>query len=120
MTVFSMTTTTPDEAPTVRKINISGDMTINHAGEIRTALQEALIEADKVLLDLEQVTEMDLVGLQLICSTHRTAVTAQKYLSVKGTSGTVMNAAARTAGFFRHVGCVQDVDHTCVWLGGGK
>lgn len=120
MTDFSMTTITPEETPTTREISICGAMTIHHAGEIRSALLEALAEADAVQLDLKKVTEIDLIGLQLICSTHRTAVSERKLFTVMGTDDAVIKASALSGGFFRHVGCVQDVDHTCIWTGGGK
>lgn len=120
MTDFSITTTVPEEAPTARKIVISGGMTIHHAIEIRTAMLEALTEADEVQLDLAEVAEIDLIGLQLICSSHRTASTDNKLFRVSGGDDAIVKSAADAGGFLRHIGCAQDVNHTCVWSGGGR
>jgi len=120
MSDYSMTTKTPKGKPDARDLGIRGTMTINNAGEIRTGLMEAINAAATVTLDLKKVTEIDLVGLQLICSTHRSAVRNHKLFAVSGGSSPVIATAALSAGFIRHTGCVQDIDHTCIWIGGGK
>jgi anti-anti-sigma regulatory factor len=120
MTDFSLTTTTPKEAATVREIGISGAMTIHHAGEIRTALLEALDEADEVRMEMARVTEIDLVGLQLLCSAHQSSVAINKRFSLGGCCDIYVKEIIDGSGFRRHIGCVQDVNQTCLWLGGGK
>ena len=120
MEEFTVFQSTPANMPDTRIVSMSGCMTIEHGAEIKSALQEAINAATTVQLDLEKVTEMDLIGLQLICSMHRTAVSEQKLFSVNGTNGAVIKEAARAGGFFRHVGCVLDINHTCIWAGGGK
>jgi anti-anti-sigma regulatory factor len=118
MTDFSVTTTTPREAPTVREIGFCGAMTILHAGEIRTAMLEALAEADEVRLEMAQVKEIDLMGLQLLCSAHRTSVSLNKRFILGGCCASVKETI-QDSGFKRYVGCEQDVDHTCIWIQGG-
>lgn len=120
MTDFSITASTPEDAPTVRAIGICGGLTIHHADEIRIAMMEALSEAAEVRLDLEKVTEIDLVGLQLICSAHRSAITERKHFTVTKGDAAVVSGAADAGGFTRHVGCIHDIDHTCIWSGGGN
>jgi anti-anti-sigma regulatory factor len=120
MSDFSMTITTPEKSPTVREIGICGAMTIHHADEIRTGLLEALNEADEVLLEMGEVSEIDLVGLQLFCSAHKTSIVMMKQFRFEGRCTGPVNEAIHTSGFNRHVGCAQDIDQTCIWLGGGK
>jgi hypothetical protein len=120
MTDFSMTTTTPEEAPTVREIAICGGMTIHHACEIRTAILDTLAETDEVWLDLKKLTEIDLVGLQLICSSHRTTMTDRKLFIVKWGDNSLIKDTAFAGGYLRHVGCAGDIDQTCIWSGGGE
>jgi hypothetical protein len=59
--------TTPEEAPTAREIGICGTMTIYHSDVIRTALLEALAEADEVrrlILDIPHLLrEVELEAL---------------------------------------------------------
>ncbi|MDA8414044.1 MAG: STAS domain-containing protein [Desulfobacteraceae bacterium] len=120
MSDFSVTTSTPKETPSVKEIGISGPMTIQHAGEIRTVLLEALTEAEEVRMEMAQVTEIDVVGLQLLCSAHRTSAGLNKRFTLGGCNETSVTEAMRMSGFARHVGCVQDINHTCLWLGGKK
>lgn len=102
-----------------RVLTIRGSMTIQHGPEIKAALVRALDVGETVLLDLEQVTEIDLIGLQFVCSTHRAAIAVGKQLTVKKSSNRVIEVAMREAGFTRHTGCDQDKEHTCVWAEGG-
>jgi anti-anti-sigma regulatory factor len=120
MSDYSMTTKTPKGKPDAREIGVRGTMTIHNAGEIRAGLMKAIAAASNVTLDLKKVTEIDLVGLQMICSTHRSAVRNHKLFVVTGGNSPVIAAAALSAGFIRHTGCVQDTDHTCIWIEGGK
>jgi hypothetical protein len=117
---FSIRQTSAADDSGKKIVNICGSMSIQHGEAIRTALLEALDSCQELLLDLEQVTDVDLIGLQFICSAHRTAAARQKQFSVKVDSGSLIINAATAAGFMRHVGCVQDVEHTCVWAEGGK
>ena len=118
MTDFSIKKTTPQEAPTIREIGIFGAMTIHHAEEIWSAMLEALAEADEVRLEMAQVKEIDLMGLQLLCSAHRTSVSMSKRFILGGCSASVKETI-QDSGFKRYVGCEQDVDHTCIWIQGG-
>jgi len=120
MTDFSMTTTTPREAPTVREIVICGAMTIHRAGEIKAAMLEALSEANELRMDMTQVQEIDLVGLQLLCSAHQTSVTMHKRFRLGGDCQTSVLESIQGAGVRRHVRCIHDVDQSCIWIQGGE
>jgi len=120
MSDFSMTTTTPQEAPTVRAIALCGAMTIHHAGEIWTSIKEALAEADEVRMDMAQVKEIDLVGLQLLCAAHQSSVANNRHFRLDGSCAASVKATIQDSGFERHVGCERDVDHSCIWIQGGK
>jgi hypothetical protein len=82
-------------------------------------LTRALASAKTVLLNLEQVTEIDLIGLQLICSTHLASIAQGKCFSVIKTGNKAIEMTAQTLGFCRPTGCVGGTKHTCVWTEGG-
>ncbi len=98
-----------------RVVEISGRMTIQHADELRSMLLEAFDSAEQVRVEMNAITEIDLAGLQMICSAHRTAVVANKGLAVSGANNGAVRASAVSAGFYRHVGCRPDPTKTCVW-----
>jgi anti-anti-sigma factor len=116
MTGFSMTISTSQEAPTVREITMFGAMTIHHAAEIRTAMLDAFSEADEVRMGMSQVNEIDVVGLQLLCSAHRNSIAVNKLFKLVECRNASVKKTITDAGLKRHVGCVRDVDHTCIWM----
>ncbi|HEX9022379.1 MAG TPA: STAS domain-containing protein [Geobacteraceae bacterium] len=99
-------------------VAISGRMTIEHAGEIRSALLEVFASSDGVRLDLERVSEVDLTGLQLICAAHISSIRLKKRFNVNTTASEPLISFVQNAGFLRHIGCCMDISQTCVWTGG--
>ena len=72
----------------VGALALEGELTIGRAGELRTALINALDKVSHLQLNFEKVTDIDLSCLQLICSTHKTAAGMKKRLTVTGNSQT--------------------------------
>jgi anti-anti-sigma factor len=54
-------------------LKVHGELTVECAKEFRSALMEELEKSDNILVDLEGLTEVDISGLQLLCSTSNTA-----------------------------------------------
>ena len=111
---------TPADQPETRVVTIGGNMTIQHGGAIREALMQALGSATALRLDLAQVTAIDIIGLQLICSAHRATIEQSKRFSVMMAGNAAIEATALAVGYCRRTGCVEDIEHTCVWVEGGK
>ena len=109
--------TTPKDDPSARTLTIRGAMTIQHGAKIKKALKKAVSAGKVLLLDLQGVTEIDLIGMQVICSTHQTMLAQGKRLSVAREGNQAIDLVVRNGGFARHTGCVQDTSHTCVWAG---
>jgi len=120
MSDFSIEQMNQADVPGTRIVVISGEMTIQNAGEIRIALLEAFSQGEGVCLELGKVTGVDLAGLQLLCAAHRTSITDKKTLTVARIDNEAMRCVIRDAGFLRHTGCAEDVNKTCVWTGGEK
>ena len=108
----------PEESGRVT-VQVSGTMTIPMARDVHTALVESFARAGQVLLDLEEVEEIDLTGLQLVCAAHRSALNSGKVFLVKGHRREEILLAATKAGFARRTGCTKDND-TCFWAEGGS
>ena len=109
----SAVTTIKNQAAT--EVAVSGAMTIDMILELKDRLHEAFHLGKKVRLSLAGVTELDLTGLQLICSAHRTAIAKELELSVEGGDGEAVASVARLSGMPRHMGCARDVGDSCVW-----
>lgn len=100
------------------RLFLKGALTIEHAGELRQMLIDAFKKTDSVKLNLEDVTEVDLSCLQLLCSAHRTSLDLNKQLLLDGGQPESFQQAIRDAGFTRPVGCRRDPHQSCLWIGG--
>jgi anti-anti-sigma regulatory factor len=120
MSGFSIKQVNQAEAPGTITVVLSGEMTIQNAGEIRNALMQAFSAGEGLILDMNKVSAVDLAGLQLMCAAHRTSIAEEKHFSVSGIYNEAIKSVIMDAGFPRRSGCVEDIDNTCVWTGGDK
>jgi hypothetical protein len=57
--------------------------------------------------------------LQLLCSTHRSAVRLRKHVAFSSTPSRIFCDAMCAAGFRRSKGCKLDTDRSCLWASCG-
>jgi len=100
------------------ELKLSGSVTIAQAGELRDALKDALKDCSELRVDLTDITEIDLTGLQLLDSAHGSASSAGKHFGVECGNNQAFLETVAAAGFQRHVGCKKDTNGTCIWVGG--
>ena len=91
-------------------------LTIAQVGRIRECLLQGFTEAEQLVLDLTAVVEVDLAGLQLLCSAHRFAVLHDKSLMVTGGNARI-RSLVQAAGFVRSTPCTIGKDAPCCWAG---
>jgi anti-anti-sigma regulatory factor len=96
-------------------IKLDGNLTVNHAEELRMLLIKALVDAGHVRVDFGSVTDVDLSCLQLLCSAHRSASRMKRRLSLSGGWPEPFRQAVEDAGYMRLTGCRLDNDHSCLW-----
>jgi anti-anti-sigma factor len=101
----------------IETISLEGELTISCADELREVLMDALLDNDQISLNLEQVAEIDLPCLQLLCSAHRSSMKAGKSLTLTDTCPESLKNVAERAGFLRHIGCTTDIHNGCLWAG---
>ncbi len=99
-------------------IEVSGSMTVQCAAEIRDALIEAFDTGARVVCDLGGVEEIDTAGLQLLCSAHLTSLANSKSFAIVKLKDELERNVLARSGFIRHIGCKQDDNKTCLWIGG--
>ncbi|WP_298432477.1 STAS domain-containing protein [Geobacter sp.] len=113
-----LTITRREEEEGTLVLQLSGELTIPWAGEFRQALLDAFDRAASVVVDVEKLAAVDITGLQLLCSAHRTSCACGRGFRLAGEGSAPFAEAAALAGFTRHVGCARDVGKTCIWTGG--
>ncbi len=96
---------------------ITGAMTVQRGGEIKALLMDALARSARVAIDLSGVTEVDLSGLQLLCSLQRTAPRSGTRVAFAGPVPDVFRCVAAEAGACVRSGCGAEDPANCPWKG---
>lgn len=73
-------------------VKIEGAFSIYEAASLRKTFLECFDAYEGLILDLNDVTECDTAGIQLLCAARVTAETEGKTFSIEGMSETVVNA----------------------------
>jgi anti-anti-sigma factor len=101
-------------------VAVSGELTIERSGEFRQALVDALATAQHVVLDMEQVHDIDVPALQLICSACKTAKAANKMFTFAGQLPDCLMTLKNGAGVCQNTPCSQNGNASCIWFGGTR
>lgn len=104
----------------ITSIRFTGNLTIDHASELASVLRDSLNRVDHLSLFFEDVTEVDISFLQLLCSAHRTAVKSNKTLVLDRQRPEPLRLAMREAAFTCEAGCVFGRQQSCIWKEGWK
>jgi len=115
---YTVTMTSSGDQPEIRTISITGDMTIPHISGIREELLQNLEGSHQVALELGAVNSIDVTGLQLLCSTHRSFVKKGGQIAIPGLNNDAVRTAAEIAGLPRNICCAANSECTCIWSGG--
>jgi anti-anti-sigma regulatory factor len=107
-----------EEDNALATMKVSGAITLSSVGEFLMQLSTTFDLADNVVIDLSGVTEIDVAGLQLLCSSHRSSLLSSKGLRIVGQDSPAIREPAAASGQVRTSGCEIDTKHTCIWIGG--
>lgn len=98
-------------------LNLKGQLTVKNANTLRQELLKALDGGTEVTLLLDEVDEVDLTSLQLLCSAHRYAQEKGKTLNLNDPEG-ILLSAGRAAGFMSGEKCRFAKKNECFWKEG--
>ena len=93
------------------------ELTVATAAALQAALTDALAQYPALILDGRAVSAVDVAGLQLLCSAHRTAVSLGKEVQIEGLDQGPWPEMVDVAGMRRHEACSLSNDRlNCLWL----
>ena len=92
---------------------IEGEMIIDHVEELKRFFRDALVGRNSLDLKIAGVNKVDLFGLQVLCSAHRSAMKVHKELRLIGQQPEALRDAIVMAGFGRTAAC--SAGKTCPW-----
>ena len=98
-------------------ITLRDALTIAQVAEVRGALARAVAARAHTVIDLLDLEDVDVAGLQLLCSAHRSAVEAGVPFDLTGVNA-AFREAVRAAGFLHLEGCTDETRNRCLWMAG--
>ena len=97
----------------------SGDrLTIENAAEFSRLIHEALEVAHVVAVEFEPTVEIDITGIQILCSACKSAANSGKIFSYHGSQPQALADIIKNSGAERHAACKHNNDSNCIWFGG--
>ena len=106
---------TVDDSAGTRVLRASGEATLPGVAGLRAALTEAWSGGREAVLDAGGLTDIDLSGMQTICSGHRTFQNRGGNLVVRNLPECVRAAARQAAYDEKHSLCPNRRGDACVW-----
>ena len=99
-------------------ITIRGGLTIESSGDFRTSLIEAMERSNHVYLNAEYLAEIDITGLQTLCSCCKTASVMKKTFAFEGRLPACIPELSVSAGLNFSSPCIHKDNKSCIWFGG--
>jgi ABC-type transporter Mla MlaB component len=97
-------------------LTVSGALTVKHAKALKAAFLEAVRNATSVEVEVENIDDLDVTFVQLVCSAHRMAADLNKQMTITGLEQERFSQMLGRFGFFRHIGCHESARKSCLWL----
>ncbi len=97
-----------------KRVTISGELNIENAAALKGILISSLEETESVVVNLENVTDVDLSCLQLFCSAYKTADASDKCFTIISCPP-VFNDSVKDARFMQDAGCGMECNKSCQW-----
>ncbi len=98
-------------------LKLRGDWTIERAGELKPALLEALANSEHIVIDMGELSGLDLSTMQLLCAAHRKSIRLDKQFGFSEQRPETLKRMVREAGLVRTVGCHKNPCKSCLWTG---
>jgi anti-anti-sigma regulatory factor len=99
----------------------SGDrLTIENAAEFSRIIREALEASNNVALEFEPAVEIDITGMQILCSACRSAAQGGKTFLYHGMLPQALTDLISNSGAERPAMCKFNNNSGCIWFGGVK
>lgn len=99
----------------------SGDrLTIETAAEFSRVVREALESSNTVTIEFDPAVELDITGIQILCSACKSAAQSGKNFSYHGVLPKALAEQIDASGAERHTVCKHNNNNICSWFGGAN
>lgn len=94
-------------------LTLDGELTIPYADELKTKLESTLQRGNNVSLDMKNVSEIDISGLQLLYAAQLSSEKTNKRFTIDNCSE-AFKQVVLDAGYSHAKGCVLKCDNICI------
>ena len=95
-------------------------LTIENAADFSRIVRDALEASRVVAIEFEPAVEIDITGVQILCSACKSAANSGKTFSYHGAQPQALTDIIITSGAERHAVCKHNNGSSCIWFGGSK
>jgi anti-anti-sigma regulatory factor len=95
-------------------------LTIENASEFLCIVKEALEASLNVSIEFEPAVEIDITGVQILCSACKNAAGSGKKFTFRGPQPQAMADIIFSSGAERHTVCKHNNNTNCIWFGGAN
>jgi len=96
-------------------LTIDEPLTIENVSGLKALFLDAYKQANHLTIRFNSLPDIDLTGLQLFCSAHRTFSEGNKEMTVDFTHADIFKKQAKKIGLIRHRGCDLERSNNCLW-----
>lgn len=100
------------------QITAAGRLCIDTAAELQQLLLQPAMQSSTVKLDLAAIDDVDLAGIQVVCSACRTMLDHKKQFNLTGSLSPALTSAKEALGLQRQTVCKHNDNQPCIWCGG--
>ena len=101
-------------------VTSGGRLTIENAAEFSRILCEALEASKNVAIEFEPDVEIDITGVQVLCSACKSAAKAGSVFSYHGPQPQALAEVIASSGAERNAICKFNNNTNCLWFGGAR
>jgi anti-anti-sigma regulatory factor len=99
---------------------VNGELTLPYAAQFKDELMLALNSAQRIVIDTQGLSDIDLSGFQLICAAHQCALASGKELLLGSDPAEVVQRKRLQAGLANGNLCGREANLECIWNGGDR
>jgi anti-anti-sigma regulatory factor len=95
-------------------------LTIENAADFLRIVKDALEASPTVSIEFEPDVEIDITGVQILCSACKSAAGSGKKFTYRGPQPQAMADIIVSSGAERHTVCKHNNNTNCIWFGGSN
>jgi anti-anti-sigma regulatory factor len=97
-------------------LTINGSVTIKNVGALKKVLIDMIDQTDNLIINIAEISDVDITFLQLLCSAHKTLLRNNKSLTISESCPESFRKTINKSGYSQHKGCGLDKNNSCLWL----